>query len=92
MSRDGGEFYGFLKISEGIEDVRRCGSVLHSVSELLFEALTGLMCGANSWEDLETFAENKLVGLTRNDYSECHPLERGNPQVFEKSGFPFSRE
>ena len=32
------------------------------------------------------------LGLTRNDYSACHPLERGDPQVFEKSGFPFSRE
>jgi hypothetical protein len=37
---------------------------------------------------VEQFLYQFTLGLTRNASTACHPLEGGDPELFEKTGFP----
>ncbi|PVZ68186.1 ISAs1 family transposase [Pelagibaculum spongiae] len=46
-----------------IEDPRQKGKVTHSLDKILLISLCGMLCGADDWETIETFAENKQAWL-----------------------------
>ncbi|PVZ66767.1 ISAs1 family transposase [Pelagibaculum spongiae] len=52
-----------LNYFSDIEDPRQKGKVTHSLDKILLISLCGILCGADDWETIETFAENKQAWL-----------------------------
>jgi predicted transposase YbfD/YdcC len=65
---------GFLKYFEGLEDPRVARGKLHAVDEILLLTLTGIMCGCETWEDIEEF------GIIKEDFFKTLlPFKNGIP-------------
>lgn len=71
MSKQVVGYSGFI---EGIEDRREEWKVKYSVSELFLVAISSLLCGANSWEDMALYGREKLEVLR-----EVLPFAHGYP-------------
>lgn len=65
---------GFLDGFQGLEDPRVERCKLHPMEEILFLTICGILCGSESWEDLELFGESKLEFLR-----EYLPYKNGVP-------------
>lgn len=65
---------GFLDEFESLEDPRIERCKLHPMQEILFLTICGVLCGCESWEDLETFGESKQDFLR-----EYLPYANGSP-------------
>lgn len=65
---------GFLDVFGELEDPRREHRKLYPMAEILFVTLCGLICGAESWIDVETFGQAKLEFLKK-----YLPFENGIP-------------
>jgi hypothetical protein len=48
---------------DGAEDLRVRGRCEHELSDIIAFAVFGVMCGANSWSEIETFGEAKAERL-----------------------------
>ena len=59
------EKYGFNDFFQEIPDHRLDRKKLHSVPEILFLALCGVIANCNSWEDLELFGKSRLDYLRK---------------------------
>jgi hypothetical protein len=46
----------FGKLGDGREQIK----ILHSVAEIMLVTLCGVICGADSWEDIETYGKSKI--------------------------------
>lgn len=53
----------FLELIDQIADPRESYKVRHNLSTLLFCTLSAVVCGAESWSDIEDFCEAKLEWL-----------------------------
>jgi hypothetical protein len=53
----GGEFFRYFAV---IRDPRVVGRCSHSLSELLFIVACAILCGANSYVEIEEFAKSRL--------------------------------
>ena len=65
---------GFLDVFGKLEDPRREHRKLYPMAEILFVTLCGLICGAESWIDVEMFGQAKLEFLKK-----YLPFENGIP-------------
>ena len=65
---------GFLDVFGKLEDPRRKHRKLYPMAEILFVTLCGLICGAESWIDVEMFGQAKLEFLKK-----YLPFENGIP-------------
>lgn len=65
---------GFLDFFSDIPDPRMGGKVVHPMPELLFLSLCAMICGSESWNDIE------LYGHTKLEYLREHlPYDNGIP-------------
>lgn len=64
----------FLDIFGQLDDPRIDRKKLHPLPEILLLTLCAVICGAESWDDIETFGESKLVFLRQ-----YLPYENGVP-------------
>lgn len=48
-----------------IYDPRQDGKVWHKLIDVLFIAVTGMVCGFNEWEDIEIWASEKEEWLRK---------------------------
>ena len=65
---------GFLKYFDSLEDPRVNRSKLYPINEILLLTLSGIMCGCESWEDIEDF------GIIKEDFFKTLlPFENGIP-------------
>jgi hypothetical protein len=53
----------FLEHFEGVEDFRVPCLVTYPLDELLFSTLSGLLCGAEDWEDIVTLGQAHITWL-----------------------------
>lgn len=53
------------EILEGIEDTRRCNSVIYPLHEVLFIMLIAIICGATSYARIELFGKNRREWLEK---------------------------
>ena len=54
---------GLLRIFEEVEDPRLERTRLHRLSDILVVALCGVICGADSWTEIELFGKAKFDWL-----------------------------
>jgi predicted transposase YbfD/YdcC len=54
---------GFLDYFKDLEDPRSTRNRLYSMSEILLATLSGAICGAEGWEDVEIFGKAKIEFL-----------------------------
>ena len=74
-----------LNYFSDIEDPRQKGKVTHSLDKILLISLCGILCGADDWETIETFAENKQAWLGRFvDMSDGVPSHDTLGRVFSR--------
>lgn len=64
----------FLDIFGQLDDPRMECKKLHPLPEILLLTLCAVICGAESWDDIETFGESKLIFLRQ-----YLPYENGVP-------------
>lgn len=70
----GGQFSGFSSVFDQLDDPRVTKRVTHPLTEILFVIISGSICGAESWRDFVTFAEEKA------DFLRDHfPYDNGIP-------------
>ena len=73
----------FLKLIEKIPDPRQSWQVKHDLSTLLFCALGAVLCGAESWSDIEDFCKSKIDFLSKYvDFSNGIPSEFTFRRIF----------
>lgn len=56
----------FLDLIEQIEDPRASWGVKHNLSTIIFCTLSAILCGAESWSDIEDFCESKIDWLSEH--------------------------
>ena len=76
---------GLLRFFDGIEDPRVDRTKLHALSDILFISLCAVICGADSWTEVELFGYSKEEWLRR-----FLPLANGIPS-HDTFGRVFSR-
>jgi predicted transposase YbfD/YdcC len=76
---------GLLRFFDGLEDPRLDRTKLHSLSDILFISLCAIICGADSWTEVELFGHSKQEWLRR-----FLPLTNGIPS-HDTFGRVFSR-
>ena len=54
---------GLLRFFDELEDPRMNRTRLHSLSDILFITLCAVLCGADSWTEVEEFGDAKLDWL-----------------------------
>ena len=59
------EVHGFLGYFEGLEDPRIDRKKFYPVNEILLTTLLSIICGADSWNDIELFGKAKIDYLRR---------------------------
>ena len=62
---DGGASRGGLRLLEQVEDPRVNRTKLHSLTDILFITICGVICGADSWTEVAWFGRTKLEWLRR---------------------------
>jgi len=55
----------FLDHFGKLEDLREASKILYPVPEILLLTLCGVICGSDSWEDIEIYGESKLEVLQK---------------------------
>ena len=84
---------GFLDYSQDLPDPRIDRKKLHRVDEILLLTLTAVICGAEGWQDIELFGQQKLGYLRKflpyangvpSDDTLRRLFRRINPQEFQK--------
>jgi len=76
---------GLLRFFDGLEDPRMDRTKLHALSDILFISLCAILCGADSWTEVELFGHSKEEWLRR-----FLPLANGTPS-HDTFGRVFSR-
>ena len=76
---------GLLRLFDEVEDPRMDRTKLHSLSDILVITLCGVICGADSWTEVELFGQSKLEWLRT-----FLPLRNGIPS-HDTFGRVFSR-
>lgn len=64
----------FIELFNTIEDPREDGRILYPLSEILFLAVVGVLCCAESWVELVGFGEDNIEFLRK-----YLPFEKGIP-------------
>jgi len=62
---DGGASRSVLRMLEQVEDPRVNRTKLHSLTDILFITICGVICGADSWTEVALFGRTKLEWLRR---------------------------
>ena len=65
---------GVLRFFDGLEDPRMDRTKLHALSDILFVTLCAVLCGADSWAEVELYGRSKQEWLRR-----FLPLANGIP-------------
>lgn len=55
----------FIEIFEPVPDIRQPGKVKHSLLEIIFMAIVATLAGADDWEEIEWFCEQKEQWLKK---------------------------
>lgn len=76
---------GLLRFFDGLEDPRMDRTKLHALSDILFISLCAILCGADSWAEVELFGRSKKEWLRQ-----FLPLANGIPS-HDTFGRVFSR-
>jgi len=72
----------FLDIFGQLDDPRIDRKKLHPMPEILLLTLCAVICGAESWDDIEMFGKSKLAFLCQ-----YLPYEYGYPAMTRCGGF-----
>ena len=84
---------GFLDYFQDLADPRIERAKLHNVDEILLLTLTAVICGAEGWEDIELYGQQKITYLRKflpyvngipSDDTLRRFFRRINPQEFQK--------
>ena len=93
MLEKDGDLLGFIDFFKSVPDHRIERKKLYSVEEILLLSFCGVICGCDSWDDLELYGETKLEELRRylpykNGFPSDDTLRRFfrvlDPEAFEK--------
>jgi predicted transposase YbfD/YdcC len=76
---------GLLRFFDGLEDPRMDRTKLHALSDILFITMCAVLCGADSWSEVELYGRSKEEWLRR-----FVPLANGIPS-HDTLGRVFSR-
>ena len=90
MSMNKTSFYSYFSV---LNDMRQQGKILHKLMDVLFIAVAGFIAGADDWELVIMFAENRIEWLKKflelpNGIPSVHTFRRVfrmiDPKQFEK--------